>query len=144
MVDYATALDSTLVPEKDYNTRRISHRAAALIAPDDPAQRDVILRFIRRLYEIRSRIVHGSRLGDESRKWLSENFREIELRVREVLVMAVKKLPPEEKDRRAALAGLYDLTDKDRGDFALQKFSEIKTEEVRKAIAGNIAQLAGK
>jgi hypothetical protein len=34
MVDYATALESTLVPERDYNVRRISHRAAALISPD--------------------------------------------------------------------------------------------------------------
>jgi hypothetical protein len=36
ILDYATALESTLVPEKDYNTRRLSRRAAALIAPDSP------------------------------------------------------------------------------------------------------------
>jgi hypothetical protein len=144
IVDYATALEATLVPEKDYNTRRISRRAAALIATgDDPVERLVIAKFIRTFYEIRSRIVHGSRVGDENRKWLSKNRNEVELRVREALRIAVQKLPPGEEDRQVALAGLYDLTDADRGDFAFEKFREIKTAEVRKAIAGKIAQLAG-
>src|SRR5438445_6029438 len=53
------------MPEKDYNTRRISRRAAALIAPDNPAENEVIVRLMKRFYEIRSRITHGSRLGDE-------------------------------------------------------------------------------
>src|SRR5579864_1391261 len=94
IVDYATALESTLVPEKDYNTRRISRRAAALIVPEDPEETKVIVRFIKRFYEIRSRIAHGSRLGDENREWLVDNCREVELRVRQVLVTAVRTLPP--------------------------------------------------
>jgi hypothetical protein len=73
LVDYATALESTLVPERGYSVRRVSRRAAALIAPDDPVRREAIVKFIKRFYEIRSRIVHGSRLGDENRQWLSEN-----------------------------------------------------------------------
>jgi len=143
VVDYATALEATLVPEKDYNTRRISRRAAALIAPDDPIQADVIVKFIKKLYEIRSRIVHGSGIGDENRQWFFENGSQIELRVRQVLVVAVRNLPPAEADRRIALTGLYDPTDDDRGRFALEKFKEIKTAEVRKSIAGKIADLAG-
>jgi hypothetical protein len=143
ILDYATALESTLVPEKDYNTRRISRRAAALIAPVNPAEKEVIVGFIKKFYEIRSRIVHGSGLGDENREWLFENCRQVELRVRQVLVTAVQKLPPEEEDRRVALAGLYDPTDEDRGSFAFEKFREIKTPEVRKAIAAKIARFAG-
>ena len=143
ILDYATALESTLVPEKDYNTRRISRRAAVLIAPDNPAETELIVRFIKRFYEIRSRIVHGSRLGDENREWLFDNCGQVELRVRQVLVTAVQKLPPGEEDRRVALTGLYDPTDEDRGSFAFEKFREIKTTEVRKAIAARIAQLAG-
>lgn len=142
-MDYATALESTLVPEKDYNTRRISRRAAALIAPGDPLQTEVIAKFIRRFYEIRSRIVHGSGLGDDNRQWLFEHCGQVELRVRQVLRIAVQKLPLGENDRRLALAGLYDLTDADRGDSAFEKFKEIKTAEVRKTIATRIAQLAG-
>jgi hypothetical protein len=144
MVDYATALESTLVPEKDYITRRISRRAAALIAaPGDPGQTEVIAKFIRRSYEIRSRIVHGSGLGGENREWLLENCGQVELRVRQLLVTAVQKIPAGEQDRLAALAGLYDLTDADRGNFAFEKFRDIKTADVRKTIAARIAQLAG-
>jgi len=142
IVDYATALEAALVPETDYNAQRISRRAAALIAPDDPAQAEVIVRFIRRFYGIRSRIVHGTGLGDKERQWLSDNCGQVELRVRQVLKTAVQKLPPGEQDRQIALAELYDLTDADRGNSALEKFREIKTAEVRKAIAAKIAELA--
>ena len=121
VLDYTTALESMLVPEKDYNTRRISRRAAILIAPDDPAEMEVIVRFMKRFYEIRSRIAHGSRLGDENREWLFENCGQVELRVRQVLVTAVQKLPPGEEARRVALAGLYDPTDEDRGKFCLRE-----------------------
>jgi hypothetical protein len=143
ILDYATALESTLVPEKDYNTRRISRRAAALIAPHNLEEIEVIVRFMKKFYEIRSRIAHGSRLGDENREWLFENCGRVELRVRQVLATAVQKLPSGEEDRRVALAGLYDPTDEDRGNFAFEKFREIKTAEVRKAIAAKIVQLAG-
>jgi Apea-like HEPN len=143
IVDYATALESTLVPERDYNTRRISRRAAALIAPDNPAEAEGIRRFIKKFYEIRSRIVHGSGLGDANREWLLENCGQVERRVRQVLVTAVRKLPPGEGDRRAALAELHDPTDEDRGGIAFDKFREIKTAEIRKAIAAKIARLAG-
>jgi len=98
---------------------------------------------MKRFYEIRSRITHGSRLGDENREWLFDNCDQVELRVRQVLVTAVQKLPPGEDDRRVALAGLYDPTDEDRGSFVFEKFREIKTAEVRKAIAAKIALLAG-
>jgi len=103
------------MPEKDYNTRRISRRAAALIAPDNPAENEVIVRLMKRFYEIRSRITHGSRLGDENREWLFDKCDQVELRLRQVLVTAVQKLPPGEEDRRVALAELYDPTDEDRG-----------------------------
>ena len=143
ILDYATALESTLVPEKDYNTRRISRRAAALIAPENPVETEVIVGFMKKFYEIRSRIIHGSRLVDENREWLFENCGQVELRVRQVLVTAVQKLPPGEEDRRVALSGLYDPTDEDRGSFAFEKFREIKTAKVRKDIAAKIAELMG-
>ncbi len=143
ILDYATALESTLVPEKDYTTRRLRHRAAALIAPDNPEEMKVIRTFVNRFYEIRSRIVHGSKLGDENRDWLLENCGQVERRVRQVLVTAVQNLPRGEEDRRVALAGLFDPSDEDRGGFALEKFREIKTAEVRKAIAAKIGQVVG-
>jgi hypothetical protein len=142
IVDYATALESTLVPERDYNTRRVSRRAAALIAPDDSEETEEIQKLVKKFYDIRSRIVHGGGLGAKDRKWLSETCEQVELRVRQVLVTAVQKLPPGEDDRRVALARLYDPTDDDRRRFVVEKFKEIKTAKVRKAIADEIGQLA--
>lgn len=51
MVDYATALESTLVPEKDFNTRRICRRAAKLIAPDNPEEAEAIVKLLKRLLD---------------------------------------------------------------------------------------------
>lgn len=143
IVDYATALEATLVPEKDYSTRRISRRAGALLA-QDLSEKVLVGNFIKRLYEIRSRIVHGSTLSDETREWLFKNWQQTEIRMRQILVAAVTKLPPRDEDRRKALSGLYDLTDEDRGDFVLQKFKEIKSSDVRNLTAAKLAELAGR
>lgn len=64
IVDYTTALESALVWERDYNTRRISRRAAALIAGNDSTEQEVVTRLVTKFYEIRSTIVHGSKLSD--------------------------------------------------------------------------------
>lgn len=143
VVDYTTALEATLVPDRDYNTRRIHQRAVRLIDSDSPAGTKAIERFIKRLYDIRSRIVHGSGLDDKSRAWLTENSAQLERRVREILVAAVRELPPSEKDRRLALAALWDPKDEDRENSVLNKFAEIKNVELRKTIAAKIAKLAG-
>jgi len=142
ILDYVMALESTLVPENDYNTRRISRRGANLIASVDLASTDLI-KFITKLYEIRSRIVHGSKLDDKTLDWLSGNFAKIELRVRQILATAVQKLPGGEEERGAALARLYDPTDDDRGELMIEKFRQIKKSEVRKDVAAKIVSLAG-
>ena len=138
ILDYATALESALVPEQDFSTRRISRRAAALLALDDLAESRAFLELIKTFYDIRSRITHGSRLKDENREWLFENCRQIELRVRQILVKAVQTLPPEPEGRGRTLAALYDPTDEDRGNIVLDKFREIKDPAVRKALAAKI------
>lgn len=143
IVDYATALESALVPERDYSTRRISRRAAALIAVNDATEQEVVTKLVTKFYDIRSTIVHGSKLSDKQRTWLIGNNEHIERRIRQVLVAAVQKLPPGEEERRVALTGLYDPTDDDRGRSALSKFKEIETAEVRKRIAAEIASLSG-
>jgi hypothetical protein len=144
IVDYATALESTLVPEKDYNTQRITRRAAALISPDSSGETADIVRFLKKFYDIRSHIVHGRRLDDKSREWLAENCDKVEVTVRRILVAAVQRFPPGESDRKIALAELYDPTDEDRGMLAFEKFRQIGTPEVSKAIAARIAQLEDK
>jgi hypothetical protein len=144
ILDYAAALEATLVPEGDLVKRRLTNRAARLIAPNDPGQQAHILALTSELYDIRSQIAHGNKLGDAKRSWLLDNDGEVELRVRQVLRESVQKLPPGEDARRVSLAELYDPTDQDRGDFAFRKFEEIKTTEVRRAIADKIRRLVEK
>lgn len=140
IVDYATALEAALVPEMDFSKRRMSRRAALLVS-HDPAEQEAVLSIVKKLYDIRSSIVHGTPLGDRNRTWLIENCGQIEHRLRQVLVAAVQNVPAEEGERRTMLAGLYDPGDEDRGEFVLQKFHEIRTETVRKTTAENIGHL---
>lgn len=140
IVDYVTALEAAVVPEMDFARRRISHRSAMLIS-SDPAEQSVIASLVKQLYDIRSTVVHGSKLSDEKRRWLVEKCGQVELRVRQVLIAAVQNVPAEEAARRTMLAALYDPADENRGEFALQKFQEIRTDMVRKVIAEKIGRL---
>jgi ABC-type branched-subunit amino acid transport system ATPase component len=64
--------------------------------------------------------------------------------VRQVLVKAVQQSPPDDDGRTTFLQSLFDVTDEKRGEFALQKFREIKTEDVRSTTAAQIAKLQAK
>jgi hypothetical protein len=139
IVDYLTALEAAVVPEMDFARRRISHRSALLIACDRPEQAAIVT-LVRQLYDARSSVVHGSRLSDEKRRWLIENSAQVEIRVRQALVAAVRKVPAEEGERLRMLKALYDPTDEDRAEFVLQKFQEVRP-ETRREIAGKIARL---
>jgi hypothetical protein len=140
IVNYATALEAALVPEMDFSKRRMSRRAALLVS-SDPAKQEAVLSIVKKLYDIRSSIVHGTPLSDKSRTWLIENCAQIESGLRQVLVAAVQNVPAEEGERRTMLAGLYDPADDERGEFAFQKFQEIRTEPVRRAIAEKIRKI---
>jgi hypothetical protein len=143
VVDYATALEAALVPEGDFSRSRCANRAATLcsIAPDE--QRTVAS-LVKKLYDIRSSIVHGSLLTEERRDWLKQNSREIERRVRQVLVAAVQQAPPDDDGRAAFLRNLFDVIDAKRGEYVLQVFQKIETEEVRKTTAAQITKLQAK
>ena len=74
IVDYATALEAALVPEMDFARKRISCRSAKLITTD-PAEQATITTLVKRLYDARSSVVHGSKLSDEKRNWLIRQLR---------------------------------------------------------------------
>ena len=57
---------------------------------------------------------------------------------------AVQQLPPDEDGRTASLQGLFDVADAKRGEFVVQKFREIKTDDVRRNTAAQIAKLQQK
>lgn len=144
IADYATALEATLVPESDFNTRRLSNRAGALLAGAGLGEQPIVSRLIKKIYDIRSGIVHGSPLADETGSWLLDHWREIEIGIRHILVSAVSQLPAGEGDRRKALSSLYDPTDEDRGELCFQKFTEIKSRTLRQRTGAKIAEVAGK
>jgi hypothetical protein len=141
IVDYATALEAAVVPESELSSKRFRHRAAMLVCPIDLAEQEVVRKLVKQVYDIRSSIVHGSKLSSDSRDWLIKNWGELELRVRQVLTAAVRKVPAAEVERRDMLLALYDPADEDRGDFAVQKFQEIRTDTVRKKTAEKIGRL---
>lgn len=143
IVDYATALESALVPEGDFSKSRCANRAAVL-SSSAPEEENSISSLVKKLYDIRSSIVHGSVLSEDNRTWLKTNRRDVELRVRQVLVAAVQQSPPDGDGRTAFLRSLFDVTDEKRGEFALHKFQEIKTDVVRSKTAAQIAKLQGK
>jgi hypothetical protein len=143
IVDYTTALEAAVVPESELSGRRIRYRAAMLVSPNDPEQQKTVRKLVQQLYDVRSSVVHGSGLSGGQREWLIENCGQLELRVRQILVAAVQLIPASDEERRTMLAALYDPTDQDRGEFVLQKFQEIRTEGVRKAIATKIGRLTG-
>jgi hypothetical protein len=141
IVDYATALEATLMFEDDLITRRISRRAGRLVSTGNAKETDDVTSLIKKFYGMRSGIVHGSKLSARDRQWLIQNCAEVEQRVRQVLTSAVQKLPADETSRRAALIQIYDASDDDRGSEALQKFKRIKTSEVREQITVEILKL---
>lgn len=137
IVDYATALESALVPEGDFSRSRCATRAAMLCS-STPDEQKSTASLVKKLYDIRSSIVHGSVLSEENRTWLKENSREVELIVRRVLVATVQQSPPDDVGRPAFLRSLFDVTDEKRGDYALQTFRQIKTDNVRSTTAAQI------
>jgi hypothetical protein len=140
IVDYVTALEAAVVPEMDFARKRISCRCAKLITTD-PARQAAIASLVKRLYDARSSVVHGSKLSNDKRDWLIENCGQVEVVVREALVAALQRVPADEAARKTLLADLCDPTDEDRGAFALQKFQEIRTDIVRNDIAEKIARV---
>jgi hypothetical protein len=143
IVDYVTALEAALVPEGDFSRGRCANRAGKLCS-GDPDEQKAISSLVTRLYDLRSSIVLGSTFSEQDRTWLKDNSRNVELRVRQVLLAVVQQSPRDDLARTAFLRSLFDVTDAKRGEFVLQKFEEIETEEVRNETAAEIARLQTK
>jgi hypothetical protein len=143
VVDYATALEATLVPEGTFSRSRCAERAARLCSSSFDEQ-NTIVSLLKKLYDIRSSIVHGNLLSFKHKDWLEQNRGEIERRVRQVLIVAVQQEPSDENGRKSFLRALFDVTDIKRGEYALQVFKEIETQEVRNSTAAEIERLSSK
>jgi hypothetical protein len=108
IVDYMIALEATLVPEHGFGIgQRLRKRAVSLLGLRDDPAKDTN-RVLRDFYEVRSILVHGSALGDRHKKTLQQ-MGQFELLVRQILVVALQQVPPDEGNRKQRLAGLYDV-----------------------------------
>jgi hypothetical protein len=138
-LDFAAAVEASVVLEMDFSRRRFSQRSAKLIT-DDAQEQQEIVSLMKQLYDIRSSVIHGSKLSDKQREWLFENSRLIELRVRQVLVNAVQKVPANPDERIKVLRNLFDPSDADREAFVIQKFQELQSDASRKAVLDRLME----
>lgn len=122
IVDYMIALESILVPEKDFVGRRLRERAVSLMNSINHNDTNRLLNYF---YDIRSTIVHG---GDISsvKNGILDKYIEFESIVRKVIIEAVNALPEDEANRKAFLKQLFDVCDGDRATKVHQDFCAIK------------------
>ena len=130
IADYMTALEAALVPVKGFIRKRLMHRGARLIHTDDKRRQECAT-LLKRLYDVRSTIVHGNVVSADERKWLRDNQQEWEHVVRSILGRVVE-LIADDKSRHAVLSAVYDISDHDRIKTIRQKFSEISDNHLRR------------
>ena len=111
IVDYMIALESTLVFETEFISRRLRERAVRLLRREATA----LIHLLRDFYGVRSTIVHGTPLSKTNREVL-DRMPEFEEAMRAVLVAAIRAIPPDEQRRRIFLTSLYEIGDSERAD----------------------------
>lgn len=138
IVDYLTALESVLVPERnEFTGRRLRERAVLLLGLKE-TDRDNTKRLLRDFYDVRSTIVHGSDISSIKPNILKKNF-DLEVVLRQILVQALRVLPEEESNRISYLKALFDVTDKDRAEKVFSDFCKIKNDNEKSKCTERIA-----
>jgi hypothetical protein len=122
IVDYMTVLESILVPESDFVGRRLRERAVKLVNVSEVSAQK---RLLRDFYDIRSSIVHGSKLNPNHMDAL-KNIGYFETIVRNVIVSALKTIPSSYDDRKNFLEQLFPICDQTRAEQVFYQFCTIK------------------
>ena len=124
-MNYITAIEATLVPEKDFLADRSANRVARIISADPAVQNEIVMLF-KELYKLRSKLVHGEALVKTEQDWLIDNCEAIEIRVRQAIVNGVQAIPSDPEGRTRYLSNLYDIADMRRGDEAFTSFPRFR------------------
>ena len=125
IVDYITALESVLVPERDgFIERRLRERSISLLDLKN-IERDNTKRLLRDFYDVRSTVVHGNNIASIKPEVFTKNI-DFEVVIRKILVKALRVLPEQETDRVSYLKKLFDVSDKDRAEKVLSDFCSVK------------------
>jgi hypothetical protein len=125
IVDYITALEAILVPEKDFVGRRLRERAASLLENHN-VEIDDTKCLLRDFYSVRSTVVHGGDISSFKNNILNRNM-EFEDIVRKIIVEALRVLPVGD-NREKFLQNLFDICDQTRGEKVFNDFCSIKNE----------------
>ena len=112
IVDYTIALESILVFETEFISRRLRERAARLLGRRDDRG---LVRLLRDFYRLRSTIVHGAPFSDTNRDLL-DRMPEFEDTMRAVLIAAMRTIPPDQEERCTVLKSLYEISDAVRAE----------------------------
>ncbi len=109
IVDYVTALESILVPEKKLLKKRLIERAVELLKTTSLDLDDTSV-LLGEFYNIRSKVVHGDSIVSFKDTVLKRNM-DFESIVRKIIIEAVKRVPYEENSRKEFLKQLFDKLD---------------------------------
>jgi hypothetical protein len=141
VLDYMVALEATLVPEKDFVSRRLRERGASILTTD-LAEREVIRKRLRDFYEIRSRLAHGDGANGSMQATLG-GMGEFERDIRGILAYGLSHFPADSEERNAALRAHFDIDDTDRARKVCDDFHHIKDEGAKESLVAHLGKLAG-
>ncbi len=132
---FFAALEASLVPKSDFIQRCLKERTIALL----DLKGDKVTttkKLLSNFYGIRSTLVHGSPLSHQQMAMLQDRnlWWKFEQLVRDLLVAAVKKIPPDEEPRKAYLSNLYEPDDAAHADEVVRNFRAIKDDSIRKSL----------
>jgi len=136
VADYVAALEAVLTPESgQFIQRRLGERAIRLLGSKDK-DASAKKKILKRLYGIRSTLVHGSPVSDKDLSYMqdSERWSEFDQIVRDLLVAAIRKMPAEAADRVTFLAELYEPSDVERAEDFAKNFKTIKSPQARREL----------
>ena len=137
IVDYMTALESILVPEKDFVGRRLRERAVSLLKSLE-INLDDTRRLLSEFYSVRSAVVHGSSIISFKDTVLKKNM-DFEATVRKIIVEAVKRVPHDDNSRKGFLEQLFDVCDQTRSEMVFSDFFSIKGQRERRTCFDRIS-----
>ena len=138
ITDYMTALEAVLVSEDTFVSKRLTQRGARLLNTDDQQRSEDCVTLLKRLYKLRSILVHGNVVNDAELQWVREYQWQWEHVVRSILARAVE-LKTDNTSRKAVLSAIYDISDQDRIKTIRQQFGEIEDRGLRHSLAKNLA-----
>jgi hypothetical protein len=126
IVDYMIAIEATLAPEKDvFIGKRLRERAVKLLG-EEGEQADQTRELLKKFYDLRSTVAHGSPLNESDREFITKNKEGFEYTVRKLLIKGLRELPSADKDRIQLLANWWAPSDADRAGKLLEDFGRIK------------------